>query len=100
MLLLRIAATAGRCLRRVLNNLIGILVLGSLFLLLVVDVRQVVDVLLLLPSCPDEVTIRGKALFRAVLPPVTLLKHALNDRIVVAMAHPELLSLVDLALLI
>ena len=52
--------------------------------------------LLLLPGRPDEVAIRTEALLAPVLPPVALLQHRLDDRVVVARADPEFLGDVDL----
>ena len=52
--------------------------------------------LLLFPSCPDEITIGGEGLLCTILPPVALLKHAFHDGEVVAGTHVELLRLIDL----
>ena len=68
----------------------------GLELLGVVDLGEEVDMLLLLPRGPDEVDIRAETLFGAVLPPVTLLEHALHNGEVVARADIELLRLVNL----
>ena len=59
-----------------------------------------VDVLLLFPRGPDEVTVGREALLAAVLPPVTLFKHRLHDREIVSWSHPELLGQVNLAILL
>ena len=74
--------------------------LRCLLLPLSIDLSEVVDMLLLLPSCPDEVTVSCKALFAAVLPPVALLKHTLHDWVVVAGAYKELLRLVHILLVL
>ena len=71
----------------------------DLVFLSIVDIGQEVDVFLLFPWRPDEVTIGPKALFTAILPPVSLLQHWFDDRVVVARADIELLGHIDFRIL-
>ena len=76
----------------------------SLFLLpffvtvFVIYIGQKIYMLLLLPRCPNKVTIGGKRLLISILPPVALLQDRLDDRKVIAWSDIELLRHVDLAL--
>lgn len=61
-------------------------------------IPQKVDMLLLLPGGPNEVAVGSETFLGSILPPVALLEHTLDNGVVVAGPHVELLGLVDLAL--